>query len=71
MVEVFKTDVDDPMYANWLVALIHKKFPAYRANFDLEDCDRVLRVKSNTTSVCAATLILILKDLGFHAEVLP
>jgi hypothetical protein len=71
MVEVFKTNVDDPTCASWLVALIHKKLPAYRANFDLEDCDRILRVKSNTTSVCAATLILILKELGFEAEVLP
>lgn len=44
MIEVFKTDVRNERDVNLLIALIHKTFGEYRANFDLEDCDRILRV---------------------------
>ena len=71
MVEVFKTNVDSRDHAMWLVALIHKIFPDYQANFDLEDCDKILRVKCTTSPVCPSSLIRILQDLGFYAEVLP
>ncbi len=71
MVEVFKTNVDNRDHAQWLVALIHKRFPHYQANFDLEDCDKILRVKSLKDIICPASLISVLKDLGFYAEVLP
>ena len=46
MVEVFKTNVKDPHHAAMLIDCIHKSFDGYNANFDLEDCDKILRVKS-------------------------
>jgi hypothetical protein len=71
MVEVFKTDVQDPMQADWLLEQIHQNAGDYRANFDLEDCDRILRVKCPTGSVQSSLVIALLKDLGCRAEVLP
>ena len=71
MIEVFKTNVKDHELANMLVDQIHKTFVGYKANFDLQDCDNILRVKSATASIQCECLINLLKDFGFHAEVLP
>jgi hypothetical protein len=71
MIEVFKTDVKHRHQANMLLDQIHSAFADYKANFDLDDCDNILRVKSNEPSIQSECLINILKDFGFHAEVLP
>ena len=70
-VEVFKTNVNKRRYAKALLGKIHKTFGAYQANFDLEDCDKILRVQCNTGAVCAKTMILFLSDQGYRAEALP
>jgi len=70
MVEVFKTNVQEQDQANMLVAEIHKAFDNYTVNFDLEDCDRILRVCS-TGFIHSRRLIELLKTRGFDAEVLP
>jgi hypothetical protein len=70
MVEVFKTDVKDEGQAKKLVNLIHGSFPGYKANFDLEDRDRILRVQCDGGFVQPSRLIALLKVSGFHAEVL-
>ena len=71
MVEVFKTNVSDAGQANMLLEQIHKAYIGYRANFDLEDCDKVLRVQSATGEVRSACLIAFLHEFGICAEVLP
>ena len=71
MVEVFKTNVNERGHANMLIDLIHKTFIDYKANFDLWDCDKILRVECRTGLIIPATLIDLLKEFGFHAEVLP
>ena len=70
MVEVFKTNVEEQHHASMLIAQIHKTFTDYIANFDLEDCDRILRIKSSKGSVQCFPLIDLLHDFGFTAEVL-
>ncbi len=69
MIEVFKTNVNSPDHARMLVTQILRNFN-YTANFDLQDCDRILRVQSDNGPVRAYRLIKIFRDLGFHAEVL-
>ena len=71
MVEVFKTDVTDQHHANMLIEQIQKNFAGYTVNFDLEDCDKILRVKSASLEIESGRLISLFKHLGFHAEVLP
>lgn len=45
MVEVFKTNVQQESDKSRVLAIIQKLFPNYKINFDLEDCDRILRVE--------------------------
>jgi len=71
MIEVFKTNVIQCEQANGLLELIHETFDGYTANFDLQDCDRILRVKSRAESVDSFAIITILKNSGFEADVLP
>jgi hypothetical protein len=71
MVEVFITDVKDDCEAQMLLGRIHAAFTGYKANFDLDDCDRILRVLSSNGFVETCHVIRLLKDLGCHAEVLP
>lgn len=71
MVEVFKTNVDNDDQASLLIARIHETFADYTAGFDLDDCDRILRVKSSTGSIQPLAVIRLLKKFGFDAEVLP
>ncbi|QMU31554.1 hypothetical protein HUW48_13655 [Adhaeribacter radiodurans] len=71
MVEVFKTNVKDQHNAQMLLSLIHQTFHEYKANFDLDDCDNILRVASGSEFIQAACLIQLLRDFGFNAEVLP
>ena len=71
MIEVFKTNVESHDQAAMLIEEIHRNFAGYKANFDLQDCDNILRVKSVTQSVESDCVINFLKDFGFEAEILP
>jgi hypothetical protein len=70
MIEVFKTNVDDPAKAAWLIEQIAKIHSDYTANFDLEDCDRIMRVKTPGISIDSQTIIALLNASGFVAELL-
>lgn len=71
MVEVFKTNVQHSDHAKMLIDEIHAVFQNYTANFDLEDCDRILRVKSSRSFVDSFRVLELLKTYGFDGEVLP
>ena len=45
MVEVYKTNVRHKRQARRLLNVLAKQFPMFRINFDLEDCDKILRVE--------------------------
>lgn len=45
MVEVFKTNVSHKRAAKRLLGVLSKQFPMFSINFDLEDCDKILRVE--------------------------
>ncbi len=70
MIEVFKTNVRARSHANMLVSQIHHAFGDYEANFDLDDCDNILRIKSATGNIQSSGLIALLKDFGFDAQIL-
>ena len=71
MIEVFRTNVESPDHAANLISHIHSIFADYKANFDLEDCDKILRVKSNNDEIETYIIIDLLTSYGFHAEILP
>ena len=70
-IEVFKTNVTNSQLATRLIEEIHRTFDDYRANFDLSDCDGILRVVSSTANIQSAYFIEWLKKYGCCAEVLP
>lgn len=45
VVEIFKTNVQKETETNYIIAVIKREFPSYKVNFDLEDCDKILRVE--------------------------
>ena len=68
MVEIFKTNVDDPFHAGQIVALLNHHFPAFMINFDLHDCDKILRIKGE--SIPVEEIVNLVSANGFHCSVL-
>ena len=68
MVEVFKTNVQKKAQSKMLLSILSEAFPAFKINFDLSDCDKVLRVEGDTME--AFRIIMLVKEYGFNCEVL-
>ena len=68
MVEVFKTNVQEDVESSLLVQYLLIHFPGSKINFDLDDCDKILRVES--VNICIENIISILKGKGYCCEVL-
>ena len=68
MVEVFKTNVQHRELAEQLASILRGRFPFFKINFDLQDCDNILRVEGN--QICVETIIEILSTRGLECEVL-
>ena len=71
MIEVFKTDVDDNNCARALIERIHERFDLCEANFDLEDCDRILRVKGIRNATEVFVIVSMVREMGCDAQILP
>ena len=67
MVEVFKTNIEHTKEAERIRKLLLDRFPDCQINVDLEDCDKVLRIKG---SVSPETIIDIVHANNYHCEVL-
>ena len=68
MVEVFKTNVDRSELADQVISRLRVHFPFSKINFDLEDCDKILRIEGR--EVCSDTIIDLVKTSGFECEAL-
>ncbi len=68
MVEVFKTNVNAPEPAQWLIHKLNTLYPHYKINFDLEDCDKILRVAGEL--ICNESIIAVLNEVGFDCVAL-
>ncbi len=68
MVQVFKTSVEQPSHAALLLELLSQTFPLSESNFDLEDCDRILRVQG--VDISDEKIIEVINVSGFYCEVL-
>ncbi len=62
MVEIFKTNVKNKKLAEKVLKILHANLPGYLFNFDLEDCDRILRAQSRGIIIETARIIRIAKD---------
>jgi len=69
MTEIFKTNVQNKTQAKHILSSLNSLFAEARINFDLQDCDKILRVQGiNEASIPA--VISGLNTLGFHCEIL-
>jgi hypothetical protein len=68
MVEVFKTNVQKKAQSKQLLCALSDTFPSFKVNFDLSDCDKVLRVEGENME--ALRIVILLKEYGFTCEVL-
>ena len=68
MVEVFKTNVQKKTQSKMLLSILSEAFPSFKINFDLADCDKVLRVEGDNME--ALRIMMIVKEYGFNCEVL-
>ena len=70
MVEVFKTDITTEAEASVVLKLINGTFRLCRSNFDLDDCDNILRVETEEETIDSGMMIMLISKTGYHAEVL-
>lgn len=68
MIEVFKTNVEEVCQAEVLIDLLLCHFPGSKINFDLQDCDKVLRVEGD--SFITDQVMSLVEENGFACEIL-
>ncbi|MCP2028606.1 tRNA G26 N,N-dimethylase Trm1 [Flavobacterium sp. HSC-32F16] len=69
MIEVFKTNVQEVEESIMILGKLLEHFPNSIVNFDLEDCDKILRVHGS--SIPNQKIIELLNSHGFQCEALP
>lgn len=62
MLEIFKTDVSDKEQASTIICLLNQHLPHCKINFDLHDCDKILRVMGD--SIPVDTIIALVNANG-------
>jgi hypothetical protein len=68
MVEAFKTNVHKKVQSKMLLCILSEAFPSFKINFDLSDCDKVLRVEGDNME--ALRIMILVKEYGFKCEIL-
>jgi hypothetical protein len=68
MVEVFKTNIQDQLQSQQVLCVLSDAFPSFKINFDLTDCDKILRVEGHNLDVW--NIITLVHQRGFRCEVL-
>ena len=69
MVEIFKTNVQSRSESERMVHTLKQKFPSLKINFDLDDCDNILRVEGN--DVFTEAIITEMKSKKYRCKLLP
>ena len=69
-IEVFKTDVAEATEANKLLQELLHSFPHYRFNFDLEDCDKILRAEGVREQQEKMLIMQLIQASGHSIEIL-
>jgi hypothetical protein len=68
MVEVFKTNVRSIRKAKLIIQRLAEEFPAHKINFDLNDCDKILRVQGK--NILEEKIINVVTTLNHRCEIL-
>jgi hypothetical protein len=68
VIEIFKTSINSQQAAALVKHVLSDKYPDAKINFDLEDCDRILRIENKV--ICVEEVTAIVNTLGHQCEVL-
>jgi hypothetical protein len=68
MVEVFKTNIEEEELAKQLRLKLLVHFPHCKINFDLQDCDNILRVEGK--QIASEEIIEVINVHGYRCQVL-
>jgi len=68
MIEVFKTNVKETVHAKEIVDILLEHFPDNKINFDLHDCDKILRVEGK--NFCTEKIMTLVTENGFRCNLL-
>ena len=71
MVEIFKTDVKSRIRSKKIIAMLNKSFPSYKINFDLDDCDKILRIESQNGDIDIESIIKIVRRSSVEIDFIP
>lgn len=71
MVEIFKTNVRNKSKSRTIVSMLEKNFPKYKINFDLDDCDKILRIESNNGHIDIESVLKIVRNFLNEIELIP
>lgn len=61
-VEIFKTDVSSELIGEIILSKLKNNFPAYKVNFDLDDCDKILRVESKNGNIEVNKILVLVEE---------
>ncbi|QEC74636.1 hypothetical protein [Mucilaginibacter ginsenosidivorax] len=64
-VEIFNTNVEREKDAAAIIEHLLQHFPHYQINFDLEDCDRILRIAAKQHPINKQQVIQLLGVKGY------
>lgn len=70
MIEVFATNIDSWSKARKVLNQIREAYPDYLANFDLEDCDKILRIETQEIKIDTKSIIRLLNEMNGEASLL-
>ena len=70
IVEIFKTDVSTISDANFIIKELRRHFPSFRINFDLNDCDKILRLEAKACEIEVHQIVKIVRKLNFKIELI-
>jgi hypothetical protein len=68
MIEIFKTNVDGIKNAEKILLMLQGRLPDCSITFDLEDCDRILRVEGS--SLKSEMIEEMVVKAGFECSIL-
>jgi hypothetical protein len=68
IVKVFKTDVKEEQVARLILFFLQQALSHCTINFDLDDCDKILRIESQQGPIEEEHIQLLVARYGHHCE---
>jgi hypothetical protein len=70
IVEVFKTNVKSTDVAQFAIQKLKELLPYAKINFDLDDCDHILRIEALRSEIEVDAIVHYAKKMNIQIEVL-